>query len=154
MIETPEGGRFDKYGIYVGCPPAPHDDGGPYHRYWHMANMSHFEGERLAMGYLSIDSHEPTVDELECHPGCAEIFVAIDGTGVIPVCHPDDWDSMGIRYFRIEKGDAVLIRKGIWHKLPIPDGGCICFLMLVPERILGDITKRKVDPPVQIYEKV
>ena len=150
MVYTPDNAEFDKFGVYFGYPQSPYDDRGPYHSYWHKINMDLFEGEQLVTGYLNIESHEPLVSELECHPECAEIFICVDGSGIIALCRPDDCDDMAIRYFRLKKGDAVLIRKGVWHKLPVPDGSRIGFLMLVPERILGNIVKRNVDPPVPI----
>ena len=143
---------FEGYGIHIRQPEMPFDDRGAYHGYRHNTHMDHFNGEKLTMGYLCIDRHEPVINEMERHPDCAEIFVAVEGSGIIPLCLPDDWGSLNesIRCFRIERGDAFLIRKGVWHKLPIPDGERIGFLMVLPERILGSIDKREVTPPIAV----
>ena len=150
MVLTLKNENLEKYGIFIKKPEALCTDGGSYHSYWHKTNMEFFNDKKLTMGYLNIERHERVLRELECHPNFAEIFVTVNGSGVIALSQTGETDD--IQFFRMEKGDALLIYPVVWHKLPVPDGDRIGFLMLVPEMILSDIVKREVNPVVTIPE--
>ena len=144
---------FAPFGVYLRRPVRTPDDGDPFHDYWHGTAASFFQGETLTTGYLEIRSHEPQVREMERHPTCAEVFVAVEGESVLAVADPEELagaadKAQALRYFRLEPGDAVLIRRGVWHKLPVPAGERAGFLMLVPDRILQDMEKAAVDAAV------
>lgn len=156
MIARPEYKNFQPYGTVLCRPETQPADSGPFHDYWHAWHMEEFAGERLVTGCLSIRSHEPLVREVERHIGCSEVFVVLKGSGILTVAHPDAYAEnprAALRFFRLEAGDAVLIRRGIWHKLPVPVTDCIDFLMLVPERILSDVEKQSLAGDVRVAMK-
>ena len=147
MVENLTAEAFKKFGEYVQRPVAESSDGGAFHEYWHELHAEYFGDEALTTGCLSIIAYDRKESVIERHLSCAEIFVTVKGQGVIAVADPSELERAAnskdaFHYFRLKEGDAVLLKQGVWHMLPVPDGGCVDFLMIVPKRILSDIDKK------------
>lgn len=142
---------FSPYGAYLAKPAAAPADSGGFHQYWHRIAMEHFGGEPLTLGYLHIERHEPLVREMERHERFAELFITVQGSGILPVarrgCVPS---AQNVEFFHLKEGDAVLLDPDTWHKLPVPDAESIGFLMVLPEDILQDNHKHQLRPSLPL----
>jgi len=140
---------FAKYGKLfskrLGMADMP-DSYGATSSYWHNIQKDSLNTANITVGYLSVKKQPPVPGVMERHVKFGEIFVAISGEGVLPVCPAADAPcEKDMEFYRVKPGDAFLIYGGVWHTPPIAHG-CdeIDFIMIVPEDILGDIDKKQV----------
>ena len=122
--------------------PASHDD---ISAYWHDVCGDMLGSDDIVTGFLTVRSQPMLADELERHQIFGEVFITVGGEGILAVAPAgDSMDTESVELFRVRPGDAFLLKKGVWHKPPVPAKEEISFFMVLPKDILSDIDKRKI----------
>ena len=117
---------FAPYGQIVDQPQRENDASGPGWMWW--GEMVKLEGgdRPYAIGYLDLKPADLRFDWAERHMHSDELIIPVGGDCLVytaPAEYPDQPERMPsldkFEVFRVKKGQAVLLNKGVWHGAPM-----------------------------------
>jgi ureidoglycolate lyase len=131
---------FAPYGEVIELPDRPADASGPAWQWWGNL-MTMTEGERpYAVGYLTAAPAEMQFDWAERHMQTDELIAPLTGDCLVyvaPPDHPDEPDRLPgqdrFSVFRVRSGQAVLLRRGVWHGAPMAETGLVRVLIVLQQ---------------------
>jgi len=105
----------------------------------------------ISTGILIAKKRDFCGDRLAKHVNTPEMVVALEGDSIVVVGtsseHAED-DIQEIEAFKLSKGEAILIGKGIWHWAPLPLTDDIKFLIsFVNDTPANDVLIKELDEP-------
>jgi ureidoglycolate lyase len=117
---------FEQYGAVIEQPTRPNDAGGPGWQWW--GELVQMEGgERpYAIGFLDLKPDNSRFTWAERHIQTDELLVPLTGDCLVYVAppeypaEPDRLPALDhFQVFRVRQGQAVLLKKGVWHGAPL-----------------------------------
>lgn len=155
---TPE--AFAPFGEVIQAPERAVDGSGPGWNWWGCVAHLPAEEQPYVFGYLDLQPAEMRFDWAERHMRSVEVLVPAGGDCLVyvgPPDYPEQPDRMPhmkrFRVFRIPQGQAVLLRKGVWHGAPFAvDRPLNVVVMLLDKTGETDLhLVRFPEDPVEIY---
>jgi len=125
-IENLTAQAFAPFGAVIEQPKRSNDASGPGWQWWgEMVNLA--GGDRpYSIGYLDLQPAPLRFDWAERHIHSDELLAPLGGDCLVyvgPPDHPDEpahlADLNRFRVFRVCKGQAVLLKRGVWHGAPL-----------------------------------
>ena len=120
---------FAPFGEVIQQPDRPNDASGPGWQWWGELLTLPAADRPYAAGYLDLQPAALRFDWAERHMHSDELIVPLTGDCLVYVAppehinDPDHLPSMDhFRVFRVCQGQAVLLKKGVWHGAPLADG--------------------------------
>jgi ureidoglycolate lyase len=114
---------FAAYGTFVAASEGAPFEGGSAAAYKEKVGVLD-TGGRTSVGVLNLKARESEFHELERHVATPELLVMVKGDVVFPVApanQPESApDAAALEAFRVNQGEAVIMRPGVWHGLPFP----------------------------------
>ncbi|RPJ39026.1 MAG: hypothetical protein EHM21_16125 [Chloroflexi bacterium] len=121
---------FAPYGSIIEQPARPNDAGGPGWQWW--GELVKMEGgdRPYAIGFLDLKPDSPRFDWAERHLHTDELIVPLTGDCLLYVAPAEYLSEPGrlpeldhFQVFRVRQGQAVLMKKGVWHGAPLAGDG-------------------------------
>jgi ureidoglycolate hydrolase len=117
---------FEPFGDVIQKPERAQDAGGPGWKWWGDNAFLESEDRPYQVGYLDLVPGELKVDWAERHMRTAELIVPTGGDCLVYVGPPDHSEEPGrmpapdrFQVFRVPQNQAVLLKKGTWHCVPL-----------------------------------
>jgi ureidoglycolate lyase len=117
---------FAPFGQVIERPARPVDSSGPGWQWW--GEMLNLQGSDrpYAVGYLELQPAELRFDWAERHMHSDELLAPL-GSDCLVYVAPADWpdqpermpDPASFQVFRVRSGQAVLLKRGVWHGAPL-----------------------------------
>jgi ureidoglycolate lyase len=129
---------FAPFGSVIEQPSRLNDASGPGWQWWgELVSMD--GGDRpYAIGYLDLKPVPLRFDWAERHMLSDELLAPLGGDCLVYVAPADYLDEPGrlpafdrFQAFRVRQGQAVLLRKGVWHGAPLADGKPLNVLVIL-----------------------
>ena len=147
---TPE--NFAPYGMLIDLNKACGDKSDGTIDYWPLYSISAY---LPTAGILEIRKSENcNPDKLERHLLYDEVFIPVDGKGIMPFAPAADLDNIDavpdedtIEAFIVDGSKAMVINKGVWHYPAKPFiGDAMRFFMVVSEEVADDLYEKPIGP--------
>ena len=107
--------------------------------------------DTASLGFLRIYQKSFLVDALERHVKAPEIFIPIQGTGVMPFApaSPGDGpdalpDETALTAFILDGTKGIVIDPGVWHSPGLAMSGTLDFILTVRKETADDIDIKKI----------
>ena len=117
---------FAPFGDVIQKPERPKDAGGPGWKWWGDNAFLESEDRPYQVGYLDLAPGELKVDWAERHMRTAELIIPTGGDCLVYVGPPDHFAEPErmpapdrFQVFRVPQNQAVLLKKGTWHCVPL-----------------------------------
>lgn len=141
---TPE--TFARFGSVVPAPTQEPTASDASFAYW--SDLAHYrvEGE-TEIGLCTVYRQpSPRVTWMERHDRTPEFLIPADGPFLLPVMD----EAGAVEVFRVERGEAVVIGKGVWHSAchPVEGTSATYFVVFRRGTPREDVIKRDVAPVV------
>jgi ureidoglycolate lyase len=121
---------FAGLGTVVERPGAPPDAEGHGLAWWAEAALLDDEAP-YALGFLDLQPARMRLDWAERHARSREAVVALSGPCLVYAAPADSRPPDGLRAFRLEPGQAVVLERGVWHGAPLAlDGSGTALVVL------------------------
>jgi ureidoglycolate lyase len=128
---------FGTYGNMV-CPSGPLIDGGAFVFYRDMVRLDLGQATQASFSVCQVNKRENVIDVLECHDGCGEMLMPIDGDVLMQLGHATNTGQPpmeDLKVFRIPAGTLVCLYPGVWHHAPYAlNCDQVNILVALPER--------------------
>lgn len=115
---TPD--AFAPFGEVIALPGGDPEAAGPGWAWWSETALLPRTDRPYAVGYLRLEPAPLQVDWAEYHRASAEAIVPLGAPCLVHVGPPGDppaWERFAI--FRLDPGQAVVVRPGVWHGAPL-----------------------------------
>jgi len=141
---------FARYGKVISMTSkSPSGDNDEF-TFWDKVSIFGTSGD-ISTGILVAKKRDFCGDRLEKHLNTPEMVVALEGDSIVVVGTSSDYtkdDILEIEAFKLLKGEAILIDKGIWHWAPLPLTGDIKFLIsFVNDTPANDVLIKELEEP-------
>jgi len=117
---------FALFGEVIIQPARTRDASGNGWSWWGQDHLLAGGDRNYAIGYLDLQPAELSFDWAERHMHSDELLIPMGEDCLVyvgPPDHPDEPDRLPdlerFRIFRLRKGQAVLLGKGVWHGAPM-----------------------------------
>jgi ureidoglycolate lyase len=121
---------FAALGTVVERPATPPDAEGRGFAWWAEAGLLDDEAP-YALGFLELEPAGLRVDWAERHARSREAVVALSGPCLLYAGSAGSSPPDGLRAFRLEPGQGVVLERGVWHGAPLAlDGGASALVVL------------------------
>lgn len=123
-VQNLSGQSFTSFGTVITMPPQPSDAAGPGWHWWSDTALLPGGDPAYGVGYLSLDPSALRFDWAEQHMRSGEMIVPVGGDCLIYVGLPQGPigqelpDLERFQVFRLQVGQAVILKPGIWHGAP------------------------------------
>ena len=158
-IEELTAESFAPFGEVVAQPPREQDAQGPGWTWWGENHVMAGGDRNYAIGYLDLQPAELSFNWAERHMRSDELLIPMGEECLVyvgPADHLDEPDRLPplerFRVFRLRRGQAVLLGKGVWHGAPMAlDRPLNVAVLLLKEtgKVDGHVVRFE-DTPVQI----
>lgn len=100
----------------------------------------------VVFGYMEAKRRELVIAKMERHVRTPEVLVVLEGDCCLAVAPGDIRpDLEGLYAFRMSAGDCVLMKPGIWHCLPYPEGPTARFLVMKKASPQNDLEIQEIE---------
>lgn len=141
------GKNFRSFGWVVVRPEGSPTSEGDTYRFW--SDMAHYEIEgSTEIGICRVFARDRDgITGLEQHRGTPEILIPIDDPFIVPVLGVDQ-EVSNLAAFRVNVGEAVVIKPGVWHGACIPatTEESTYFVIFKRNTPYDDVQKRQIAP--------
>lgn len=121
---TPD--SFAPFGQVITQQARTHDASGTGWQWWGDLALLPSDGRPYSVGYLDLQPTARRFDWAERHMRSAEMIIPAGGECLIyvaPPDYPDEPDRLAaldrFQVFRVRRGQAVILRPGVWHGAPL-----------------------------------
>jgi ureidoglycolate hydrolase len=126
-IERATAGNVKPFGTLVVRPRAKATSKTGMLTYWKQRARFSLAGGKGEVGFLIARPHRGVYRVLETHLKTPEILIALNCDINMPVAPAarrkrDKPDVTKVRAFRVARGSAIVLNRGVWHYLPQPVG--------------------------------
>jgi ureidoglycolate hydrolase len=130
-----EAGALSAYGTIVERPARTHDAEGPGWRWWAETASLAETGSAYGIGFLDLRPAPLRFDWAERHERSPEMIVALAGSCLVYVAAaaPEQDEPGEFEVFRLESGQGVILRPGVWHGAPLAVDGPAAAIVLLRE---------------------
>jgi ureidoglycolate lyase len=150
---------FAPFGEVIARPDRSADAAGSGWQWWGEMGLLAADGRPLGIGYLDLAPAELRFDWAERHMRSAEVLIPAGGDCLVYVGQPDYPEEPArmpplarFQVFRVRKGQAVLLRPGVWHGAPLAIDTPLNVVVLLPQGTGTADTSvvRFADTPVEL----
>jgi ureidoglycolate hydrolase len=146
VLNTDES-MFSNFGSFVKLQDAKPTSEDNTYKFWSDIAHYYIEGQ-TEIGICTVyKQNENTIDGLEMHINTPEILIPIDAPFVLPLLLEGD-DESKMKAFKVNVGEAVVIKNGIWHGacLPVDKESASYFVIFRLNTPHEDVAKKTISP--------
>lgn len=125
-------------------------------KYWDKISeleMSHTVSTGIVKGF----NNTGIVSKMERHKKTPELLVALDGDALILLASADNRfnDSEKLNAFYLKQGEALALKKGIWHSVPMPFlKECKLLVVFASGTADNDLEIKNLDEKIKVTCKI
>lgn len=157
-IQDATAAAFAPFGALIEQPTRSNDGSGPGWQWW--GELTTLEGgdRPYQVGYLELKPADLRFDWAERHMHSDELIAPLGGDCLVYVAPADFPDEPGrlpaldrFQVFRVRQGQAVVLKKGVWHGAPLSAGTPLnALVILLKDSGTQDGNVRQFETPVEI----
>lgn len=128
---------FSRFGTFISATEGAPLEAGAVEAYKEKVAVLDVGGGRVSVGALNLKQRPLGFYKLERHTATPELLVAVKGDVALPVAPANQPqlapDIQELEVFRLNQGEAVMMKAGVWHGLPLPLQGDAALLVIFRE---------------------
>lgn len=111
-----------------------------------LTGMAHIDS--IELKDVSAEKSDKAYEKLEIHHHSPQVYAVVAGSIAVPAASTPEADA--VRFYRVNRGEALVVGPGVWHGGPVGlDGTANVVVALREGTSEGDTLKQPVSPTVR-----